>query len=235
VIVSASALVRNCGAVRKFNREKPRTEAMITSMARGTEFHKAVELWLSGGGLPRSEDLEIQGWLDLLVWEMEPRAGMEVEVAWGLSVEGRYLEVLEPEPHVYVAADPHDNLLTAGRADLVWRTGDHSVRVLDWKTGRTKATEAKDNLQVHAGGIAMAGRFLASTYQPVVYYARDGYWDYGPIVDIGGQEHARMMAEIRAAALLDETPRPGEWCRKCWDRKDCPPGSQYIQTHKETQ
>lgn len=220
MIVSASALVRHCGHQRQLNREKPRTENMITSQARGTEFHKAVELWLSGGGLPRSDDLEIQGWLDLLVWEMEPRAGMEVEVAWGLSVEGRYLEVLEPEPHVYVPADPKDKLLTAGRADVVWRHGD-SVRAIDWKTGRTAATPATDNLQVHAAGIAMAGRFLAKSYQAVLYYARDGYWDYGPIVDIGGKEHERMMSEIRAAALLDERPRLGEWCGKCWSRKEC--------------
>ena len=225
-MISASALIRNCGFARKLNREKPRTEAQQLSMDRGTKFHKAVELWLSGNGLPTCpEDLEIQGWLDLLVFEMEARVGMETEVAWGLSTEGRYLEVTEPQPHVYVAGHPKDVLLTAGRADLVWRDANH-VRVIDWKTGRYPATPAQDNLQVHAAGIAMAGRFLLPLYQPILYYARDGYWDYGPLVEIGGREHARMLAEIRSAAQLDETPRPGNWCLKCWERKACPHAQQ---------
>jgi len=236
VIVSASALRRNCGYPRALNRERKPTADQQAAMDRGTVFHQAIETWARTRELPVVPDLEMQGWLDLLAADWHPPLDGEYEVAWGLRAElsdgvpPAYVEVDEPEPHVYVprrfvvpAGQTAQQamgaaLLTAGRADVAWWSGDGLV-VADWKTGRYPATPAPQNLQVNAAGIALALKRGASSYVPMIYYARDGYWDHGPRVVFGTPAFERIWGEIRSAALLDERPRPGEWCADCWDRR----------------
>lgn len=220
MIVSASALVRHCGHARLLDRERPKSANAQVACDRGTLFHKAVETWIKTRALPVVEDLEIQGWLDLLASQWQPPVDAETEVAWGLTLLGDYVPVVEREPHVYVARDASaPPLLTAGRADVSWRF-EH-VTVGDWKTGKYPATPAVDNLQVNAAGIALARRAGAGSYQSRIYYARDGFWDDAPEVVFGTRAYDRIFAEIRTAALLDETPRPGAHCGACWSKRAC--------------
>jgi hypothetical protein len=220
VIVSASALVRHCGHARKLDRERPKSANAQAACDRGTLFHLAVDGWLKTGEFPIVADLEIQGWLDLLACNWVPPVDAVTEIAWGLSLLGDHIDVVEREPHVYVARDVDVSpLLTAGRADVAWRA-EHLV-VVDWKTGKYQATPAAMNLQVNAAGIALARRAGMGSYQPRVYYARDGFWDDGPVVVFGTPAYERIFADVRAAALLDETARPGEHCRACWSKKVC--------------
>ena len=220
MIVSASALTRHCGYARLLDRERPKSANAQLACDRGTTFHAAVEAWLKTRELPVVADLEIQGWLDLLASQWEPPIDAETEVAWGLTLLGDYVPVVEREPHVYVARDSSaPPLLTAGRADVSWRPGQ--VVVADWKTGKYQATPAVANLQVNAAGIALARRAGAGSYQPRVYYARDGFWDDGDVVVFGTRRFEQIFAEVRAAALLDETPRPGAHCGACWSKRVC--------------
>lgn len=220
MIVSASALVRHCGHARKLDRERPKSANAQAACDRGTVFHMAVETWLSSGVFPLVADLEIQGWLDLLACNWVPPVDAATEIAWGLSLLGDHIDVVEREPHVYVAREVSaPPLLTAGRADVAWR-GEHLV-VVDWKTGKYQATPAEMNLQVNAAGIALARRAGMGSYQPRIYYARAGFWDDGPVVVFGTPAHKRILDEIRAAALLDETPRPGDHCGTCWSKRAC--------------
>lgn len=255
MIVSASALVRHCGYARKLDRERPKSANAQVACDRGTIFHQAVESWLRTRELPVVADMEIQGWLDLLASQWEPPIDAVTEIAWGLSPLGEHVRVREAEPHVYVAADGSP-LLTAGRADVAWRSdtlivadfdfgGAHdslgrtsqgvgaapagaglerresTLVVVDYKTGKWTTTPAPTNLQVNAAGIALARKYGAGSYQPQIYYARDGYWDVGPLVVFGTPAYDRIFAEVRAAALLDETPRPGDHCRTCWSKRAC--------------
>jgi hypothetical protein len=232
---SASRLLRYCAYPEVLSTIPPRTaperlrEANKRAAAdRGKIFHTGVETWAATGTIPVVEDLEIQGWLDLLASQWKPPVGLITEMAWGLSHDGEHLEVTEPEPHVYVASNG-SSLLTAGRLDAGWTqgisvptNGPHIAFCGDWKSGRFPVTPAYRNLQANAGGIALAKKLGAAGYVPGIYYCRDGYWDWGEPVMLGSPEHRNIFAEIKAAALLDSgTPVPGEHCATCWERKKC--------------
>ena len=224
-VVSASALTMPCGYVRALRKLRQPTPDQQRATDRGTLFHQAVEEWARTRELPVLPDLEMQGWLDLLAADWSPPVDGEYEVAWGLRAELSdgvppvYVEVTEPEPHVYVARDGLP-LLTAGRADVDWWAVEGLV-IADWKTGKWPAAPAETNLQVNAAGVALALKRGASSYRPGVYYARDGFWDWGPRVVFGTPAFERIWGEIRAAALLDESPQPGPHCGACWERKSC--------------
>ena len=225
MIVSASSLVRHCGYARRLKREKPRTPEMEEAARRGTVFHAAVEVdpvALSRGSVPQVDDAEMQGWLDLLAVsdQFRPNASTEVEVLWGLGFDGQYVEAVETAPHVYEAAPGQPALLTAGRADIAWERNG-CVYLGDWKTGKWPATPAVDNLQVNAAGMALMARTRSLSYVPMIYYARDGYWDLGREVVVGSPDWYRIFGEVKSAALLDETPRPGPHCTGCWERRAC--------------
>lgn len=218
MIVTASALTRHCGYARRLRRERTPSDNSQVAIDRGVAFHAAVEKMLAERAVPTVADAEMQGWLDLLASQWMPMSG-SCEVPWGLSPDGKYVPVREPEPHVYVALDGSP-LLTAGRADVIW--WEDGVRIGDWKTGKWPTTPAVDNLQINAAGIALAQRFEERSYRPAIYYARDGHWDWAPWVVFGTPAFDRIWSDVRAAALLDETPRPGQWCSGCWERKGCP-------------
>lgn len=217
-MISASALAPNCAYAKVLSAKRPRPASTVEAADRGTMFHAAVELWVRGGQLPEVNDLEIQGWLELLASQWWPPVNAEVEVAWGLRLDGTYVDVDEPEPHVYAAKDGSE-LLTAGRADVAYeRRG--MLTVIDWKTGKWPVTAATGNLQVNAAGLALAQRVGAVSYQPIVYYVRDGAFDDGD--EVYGRDFELMLAEVRAAATLPLEPRPGSWCDRCWERNVCP-------------
>ena len=225
MIVSGSALVRHCGHARKLRREKAPTPAQQEAIRDGVLFHAAVEddpIGLSRGSVPHVDNPEIQGWLDLLAAsdQFRPTVNVETEILWGLGFDGQYVQAVETAPHVYEPAPMQPSLLTAGRADIAWeRRG--CVYVGDWKTGRWPTTPAVDNLQVNAAGMALVGRTGSTSYIPMIYYARDGYWDIGREVIVGTADWMRVFGEVKTAALLDETPRPGPWCSGCWERRAC--------------
>jgi len=219
VIVSASSLVRHCGYVRALKKLRKPTADQQAAMDRGTLFHQAIEAWAKTRTLPMLPDMEMQGWIDLMSMEWVPPVDFDCEIAWGLGLDGAFVPVIEPEPHVYGPLDGVTPLLTAGRADGAW--WNEGVDVADWKTGRWPVTPAVDNLQANAAGIALARAQGATSYRPGIYYARDGFWDWGPRVVFGTPAYERIWGEIRMAALLDETPRPGPHCKSCWERRGC--------------
>lgn len=230
-MITASALRRHCGYAKVLSNRPPVGAKEIAARdrrdeaaARGTIFHAAIEAWVKTGTPGVVADPEIQGWIDLLAMQWAPPPGSVTEEAWGLSPEGDYVHVLEPEPHVYVSVKG-EPLLTAGRSDISWPapgTDPHRpIYVLDWKTGKWPVTPPAANLQINAAGISHARGLLASTYVPGIYYTRDGVFEWGEPVELGSLAHAQILADVMAAALLDEQPRPGPHCNDCWERKAC--------------
>lgn len=221
---SASALKDSCAYVNVLKRAKRPTPAQQASMDRGTEFHRHAEAFLLKGRVPLVADMEIQGWIDLLAERWVPVSGLPLytEIAWGLrwGVGGiAYTDVVEPEPHAYKAADG-GSLLTAGRADVAWWFSE-GLRVVDWKTGVWPVAPAGQNLQALAAGIALADKWQLPAFQPGIYYARDGAWDWGDVVAVGTPEYATAVEAVKAAAMLDDKPHPGEHCGACWEKKNC--------------
>lgn len=216
---TASKLSRFCAHHHLLSDLNPRP-TRDKAAAKGTVFHSAIEEWHANGRVPLMVDADVSAWLETMVshgWAWPD--GVELEVKWGLSKWGTFVPVEEKEPHVYTALDG-EVLLTAGRADACWMAGDVLV-VIDWKTGRTQAPLAYENLQVNAAGIALAQRWKAHAYIPGIYYAREGRWDMGSEVDVGGDTWNALITEVGAAAALDDKPHPGRHCDACWERKNC--------------
>jgi hypothetical protein len=232
-MITASALKRSCGYPRALSKLPPTTAKERDARARrdaaaekGTLFHAAVELWSSGGALPQVHDGEVQGWLDLLATTWRPLPGMVFELAMGLRPDGTGVVCDEPEPHVYVARDGSE-LLTAGRADVVRGLmvplfDHHLVVVRDWKTGKWSVDPPGRNLQTSALAIAACSIAGADGFMREIHYTRDGHTDADvePVL-VGTPEYAALLGEVRAAALLDDQPRPGPHCEKCFDRRRC--------------
>lgn len=221
---SASKLSRFCAHHNLLADLNPRP-TRDKAAAKGTAFHGALEEWRRSGIAPVMADADVASWLDLMIengWSWPD--GVELERAWGLSTFGTFAAVEEKPAgsHVYVALDG-EGLLTAGRADACWMVGDVLV-ICDWKTGRTQAAPARDNLQVNAAGYALAQCWKARAYQPVIYYARGALWDVGGEVELDGEGRDIFENIIVPAAKLDDQPHPGDHCNGCWERKNCSAG-----------
>lgn len=231
-MTSASALQRHCGYPRALSKITTKTAKQQVALDKGTAFHSAIELWAKTGDLAAVLagllDDEVRGWVELLAMTWAPGPEVILEAALGLSPHGGYVPVIETEPHVYVPQVKAHALLTAGRADLVgveWMpvapgVEYRIVRVRDWKTGRYAVSPPAENLQLTALALAAAGLFVAQGFIREIYYARDGYLDADPepvLLDSDAGMAAWEMVE--AAAKLDDSPRPGEWCEPCWERR----------------
>lgn len=225
-MISASALKAHCAYPNVLSKLHPPSANSQAAMDKGTLFHSAVELWAKGGALPDVHDDEVRGWLELLAMTWGPNDGMRFEWALGLGVGGAWVDVIELEPHVYGVRGSEfpAELLTAGRADLVLlierEDGRRIAHVRDWKTGKYAVTPAPQNLQLTALALAAADALQADGFVREIYYARDGYLDAdpGPIM-LDSPEAAEAWEMVERAAKLDETPRPGEWCEPCWERR----------------
>jgi hypothetical protein len=218
---TASKLSRFCAHHHLLSDLNPRP-TRDKAAAKGTAFHAAIKDWMDFGAIPAMSDPDVMEWLRTMVdkgWSWPD--GAELEKCWGLSTWGTFAAVEETAPgsHEYKSLDGED-LLTAGRSDATWPHGDLIVSC-DWKTGRTMAPPARINLQVNAAGIAHCQRWKKAGYIPIVYYARSGIWDPGDEVLQGSDEWIAMLAEIEAAAALDDKPHPGPHCSDCWERKNC--------------
>lgn len=224
---SASALKRHC-AYPNLLKSTP-TADQQRAMDRGTAFHAAIERWKAEERIPVLDDFEIQGWIDLLAQQWDPR-GKRLEVAWGLGMDGAHVMVAEPHPHVYEPMTGGSPLLTAGRADAVWIDIDNVLWCPDWKTGVWAVDPASTNLQANAAGLALARRWGARAYVPGIYYARDGVFDWGFAIDVGSDAAAEAFAAVKAAAELPPTAIPGDHCASCWERKKrkCQAGMDFL-------
>ena len=212
---SASALKRHC-AWPNLIKQAP-TADQQRAMDRGTEFHAAIERWQAEGRIPVLDDLEIQGWIDLLAQQWDPR-GKRLEVAWGLGMDGSHVMVAEPQPHVYEpmsGAPP----LTAGRADAVWIDTQNVLWVVDWKTGVWPVEPPATNLQANSAGLALARRWGASRYVPGIYYARDGVFEWGDPIEMSSDAAAEAFAMVKHAAELPPKAIPGDHCATCWEKR----------------
>lgn len=197
------------------------TPAQLVAIEKGRRFHAAVEEWIKTGTVPVFDDADVSSWFRSLTDQWTPPPWIKTEVAWGLRPDGSYVDVEEPEPHVYVAVDGSE-LLTAGRADLAWWEGglyDGVICTPDLKAGKWAVEPAITNLQANAAGYALALRYKAFAYQPGIYYAQSGAFDWGDVVEMGSDQAAEAFYEIRLAAQLPAAPIPGPWCGDCWEFK----------------
>lgn len=226
---SASALHEHCGFAQVLGKTRKRTKPQRVSMDKGNLFHLYRQHGRTDVPVPREYELsdvdvaEVMAWFELMRSSWVPPEGIAYELAVGLSPVGRYVDVDEPEPHVYAAKDGTP-LLTAGRLDAGYPERGVAV-VFDSKTGRTLPTPAERNLQLWSLGLAYADKLDAEALRVGLYFARTGEFEWYPsatgAVALDSDEAARRWADVERAALLDETPRPGPHCGSCWERKAC--------------
>lgn len=230
-LVTASGLMRNCGHPRLLGKRRIRTASQLKALDRGNLFQDACWPFVLGktaAPVPVNDSM-VNKWAETFrqVWVHRP--GVLVELPLGLSPVGRHVEVLEPRPHEYEAADGFSLLLTAGRADIAWteRHGDLLIAViLDVKTGRFAPERPASNPQIWSLGLSFADRVGAQALRVGLYYARTGAFDWYPGADefvrLDSEEAAQRWDDVTNLAMLDEEPRPGPWCDSCWEKNHCP-------------
>jgi hypothetical protein len=199
----------------------------------GNTFHDYVEQWeicLREGrpwlidGAPEP----VRGWLQRLREVFVPPEGLRAEIAVGLAdlPYPEYVAVKEVAPgtHIYEPEDGVTALLTAGRADLVWPVTDDDggyVRVCDLKSGQFYLGEPGRIRQVLGQGFACADRWRLPAFQPGIYYARLGLFDWGPIIHLDGELGRAAWDDVVESAKMSSDPNPGAWCMGCWEKNEC--------------
>ncbi len=122
----------------------------------------------------------------------------------------------------------------AGTADLIVETED-TIRVLDWKTGKTRVTPARHNLQVAFLALAALGsrEDQPTVFVDIVYIDKDGTFDWdsakldSTILSLTAERLRAMMRSYHVAkedvALgLNPKVNEGEWCLYCPALRNCP-------------
>lgn len=228
MIRTFSKLRAFCAHPETIDRPSARRDA---AAALGTQFHEYIQEWshyvregLSWGLEGVSEP--VLGWIRRMQQVWAPPPGLRVEVAMGLAdlAYPEFVPVDETGPHVYVAKDGETPLLTAGRADLVWPVtadGGEYLRVCDIKTGQSYLGEPARIRQVLGQGFAAADRWAVPAFQPGIYYARLGLFDWGPLIELGSELAAAAWADVVQAAKMSSDPNPGAWCMGCWEKNEC--------------
>lgn len=222
-LITCSSLTRNCRWWKTLQDQRPRHPKTVEAQQEGTRFGLLVQDWLEKGVLPTTDD-EPSHWLSNMLASWLPPAGVQCEVPLGLSVDGHYIQVFEPEPHVYKpAVGGAPGLLTAGRADLVWVAGGMLgpvVYVGDLKRSAWKLGAPEQHPQLMALGLAAAAKRGARYLRLGLYDARDALWEWSDVIDLEA-EGPRMLEEVREMATMPDEPLPGEWCQGCYERTRC--------------
>lgn len=180
----------------------------------GTYFHAVCEgspeaLNLSNL-LTREERDEVNQWhapLPITLDGVELNYGQaEHELELGLTMDGCHA--------------PSGEVLTAGTADMAWHIGD-TAYVGDIKKRTESVLAGADSLQLAAYGLAYADKVRASTLRVGLWDATEGFWLWGPELDM--QWDAPALFELVKAAALNPTDRftTGAHCRGCYRRLRC--------------
>lgn len=243
-VISASGLVRDCRHHKILQAQRPRSAALEAASAEGTRFGSLVERAVKGLPLAEPEDRdEPWHWFEAFRGSWSLPDGVGCEVPLGLGADGLYVEVHEPEPHVYLPTEVglvalmtrRTQLLTAGRADLLWTgtctASDYAANALttwhdvahvgDLKRSAWRYGDPSRHPQLMALGLAYASREGLPFLRLGLYDARDANWEWGDVIDLR-EEGPGMLEEIREMATMTDEPRPGDHCNGCWERRACP-------------
>jgi hypothetical protein len=220
-----SALRERCNYPEIIDLSVAKTPSRQKSMDVGTEFHEAVEAWVTNRPLGFFLSKDANKWFEMMTKVWAPPVDCRAEVAIGITTDGRAVDVDEPEPHAYVPRDPTDVLLTAGRLDLEWTEERFTENVVDVKTGRTYLGDPWQIPQLVAQAVSVALRLMAqfsdvSQIKLGVYYARLGLFDYGdgprPLSNV-----IAMLPQVHRWATAESDPRPGAHCLGCYSATNC--------------
>jgi hypothetical protein len=221
-LISASGLKRHCRHDKVLEKLREKPASVEAAAAEGTRFGKLVQDWLEGREPqePAEKD-DPWHWYTNMRASWPPPPGVQCEVPLGLNHRGEFVEVLEPDPHVYIACTG-ERLVTAGRADLAWTTslGGSVGFVGDLKRSAWRYGYPGQHPQLMALGLAWAAKTRVQWLFLGLYDARDVTWDWSTPIDVA-EDGPAMLAEVREMAAMDSEPHPGPWCAGCWERKAC--------------
>lgn len=194
---SALQVAEDCGyssvLAERFN---PASEASET----GDEIHRQIAAALTQGTTPL--DAGARAAVEAIREEYEV-LGVEIP-----------LKLYDPET---------GDLVTEGTADVLARTkSDGILTIIDHKTGRPEnVTEAEDNLQFHAYGLAAALQSDAQEYGVVASHVVDGKFWWGKRHCVAGNAMWGYLERIKLAAAKDPRPVVGTHCQRCFQQKRC--------------
>lgn len=167
---------------------------------------------------------------DEISWAIQH--GREPSIPQAVQAVGYFRELVRRiEAQVYaerqlvmLAVDGMSSLLQ-GTADLVVHQKtieENFILVLDWKTGqRSHVAPARDNLQLHAYGVAAMEEFGASKYKvSPVFLGENAVWDDWSEW-MGEAQAASWRRRIEAIAAKPSVANPGDHCSSCYARHKC--------------
>ncbi len=180
------------------------------ALERGSEIHKAAEMYVTGRRSDVHPDLQNVKVKKLLGALKKDYTAKKVRVEMELAFTQAWKACHWLAPDVYVRF----------KIDVVHFIKDGAAKVIDWKTGRFKEEDPKYDAQL--GGYAVAvlssGLVKSATAQLV-------FTDAGQVVErpsgtlaLKDLATAQKYWDKKAKPLLNDTkfaPRPGDYCRYC--------------------
>lgn len=144
-------------------------------------------------------------------------ADAEKELAVALTATGDYCEPDSPDA------------ITVGHLDFAWvvETRPNGIRiayVADIKRSEwTVKTGPDGSLQLHAYGLAYAGKHKCDGYAVGIWSAIEGLWSWSGIVDLESERAMQLALRVTGAARnVGGDYSMGPHCRDCYGRMRCP-------------
>lgn len=115
-----------------------------------------------------------------------------------------------------------EKAIAIGHIDMSWIR--HTVAYVgDIKKQRWTTLDGPDSLQLAGYGFALAAREGCTHFCPGLWYAEEGEWSWGSLVDLESSEAADLWARIVHAAMnVGGEFYTGGHCRSCYSRLRCP-------------
>lgn len=169
--------------------------------------------------LTEEEFAEIQGWLrptpvDLGQGRVLVYEDSDKELAVALDSSGCYVDPESPDA------------VTVGHLDFAWVVevdGRRIAYVGDIKRSEYTVAVGTESLQLHAYGLAYAGKHNCHAYAVGIWAAMEGLWQWSEIIDLESAQAFTYARRVVAAAMNVSTDYAmGPHCRKCYGRFRCP-------------
>lgn len=142
-------------------------------------------------------------------------------------IRERY-DVIGVEVTLSLATGDPPVVISSGTTDVLARDRkDGVLTIIDHKTGRPeRVTPARDNLQLHAYGLAAAFQYDEAAYRVVVHHVVDGKAWLAEPCDVSEEGLWAMFERIKAAVTVGSAEPAeayrGSHCDMCFQQSHCP-------------
>ena len=129
----------------------------------------------------------------------------------------------EPKCEVQMSQGPKDDPVLTGTADIIGKTPDGDLVILDWKTGHVQA-DAYHQLMGYLW-LATYGTGIPENSKIITVWVRSGDYE---VTDVSKKDLIDWGFEFSDLVLGKDTYNPGQACTYCPLANECPARSQLV-------